>query len=96
MSLLGFQLKRACVIEMALPAVRRSLGRLNYYEAFFGWNWGEANMHAKCLCEAVISASTVQSLQMALLAAETTDGEILVAFWQTMASEAILDKNIKM
>ena len=92
MSLLGFQLKCVCIMEMALPAVRCSLGHL----AFFGWNWGEANMHVKCLCEAVISASTVQSLQMASLAAETTDGEILVAFWQKMASEAILDKNIKM
>ena len=37
-------------------------------------------MRAKCPCEAVISASTVQSLQMASLAAETTGGQILVAF----------------
>ena len=34
----------------------------------------------KCSCETVISASSVQSLQKALLAAATTDGEILAAF----------------
>ena len=34
----------------------------------------------KCPCEAVISASTVQSLQIASLAAETTGGQILIAF----------------
>ena len=44
-------------------------------------NWGGANMHAKCLCEAVILSSSVQSLQKASLAAETTCGEILAAFW---------------
>ena len=38
-------------------------------------------MHAKYLCEAVISSSSVQSLQKASLAAETTCGEILAAFW---------------
>jgi len=38
-------------------------------------------MHTKCLCEAVISSSSVQSLQKASLAAETAGGEILVAFW---------------
>ena len=38
-------------------------------------------MHAKRPCEAVVSGSTVQSLQMASLAAETTGGEVLVAFW---------------
>ena len=35
-------------------------------------------MHAKCLCEVVISSSSVQK---ASLAAETTCGEILAAFW---------------
>ena len=38
-------------------------------------------MRTKCSCEAVISGSSVQSLQKASLAAETTGGEILVAFW---------------
>ena len=37
-------------------------------------------MHVKWSCEAVISGSSVQSLQKASLAAETTGGEILVAF----------------
>ena len=37
-------------------------------------------MHVKWSCEAVISGSSVQSLQKASLAAETTSGEILVAF----------------
>ena len=37
-------------------------------------------MRTKCSCEAVISGSSVQSLQKASLAAETTGGEILVAF----------------
>ena len=37
-------------------------------------------MHAKYLCEAVILSSSVQSLQKASLAAETTCGEILAAF----------------
>ena len=35
----------------------------------------------KCSCEAVISGSSVQLLQKASLAAETTGREILVAFW---------------
>ena len=35
---------------------------------------------AKCSCEAVISGSSVQSLQKDSLATETTGGEILVAF----------------
>ena len=39
---------------------------------------GEELTCVKCLCEAVIS---VQSLLKASLAAETTGGEILVAFW---------------
>ena len=38
-------------------------------------------MHVKCLCEVVISGSSVQLLQKASLAAETAGGEILVAFW---------------
>ena len=38
-------------------------------------------MHIKCPCEAVVSGSMVQLLQMASLAAETTGGEVLVAFW---------------
>ena len=38
-------------------------------------------MRAKCSCETVISGSSIQSLQKASLAAETTGGEILVAFW---------------
>ena len=33
-----------------------------------------------CPCEVVISASAVQLLQIASLAAETTGGQILVAF----------------
>ena len=35
----------------------------------------------KCWCEAAISGSSVQSLQKTSLAAETTGGEIVVAFW---------------
>ena len=42
--------------------------------------FGEGLTCVKCPCEAVISASTVQSLQMASLAAETTGGQILIAF----------------
>ena len=43
---------------------------------------GEVLTRAKCSCEAVIiSGSSVQSLQKASPAAETTGGEILVAFW---------------
>ena len=42
---------------------------------------GEELTCVKCLCEAVISGSSVQSLLKASLAAETTGGEILVAFW---------------
>ena len=38
-------------------------------------------MHAKCLCETVISGNSIQSLQKASLAAETTGGKILVALW---------------
>ena len=41
---------------------------------------GGANMHMKYSYEAVISSSTVQSLQMVSLAAETKGGQILVAF----------------
>ena len=37
----------------------------------------------KCWCEVVISGSSVQSLLKVSLAAETTGGEILVAFWLT-------------
>ena len=36
--------------------------------------WGGANMHVKCLCEVVISGSSVQLLQKASLATETTGG----------------------
>ena len=38
-------------------------------------------MRTKCPCEAVVSGSMVQPIQVASLAAETTGGEILVAFW---------------
>ena len=42
---------------------------------------GEGLTCAKCLCKVVISGSSVQSLQKASLAAETTGREILVTFW---------------
>ena len=41
---------------------------------------GEWLTCAKCTHEGVISGSLVQSLQKASLAAETTDGKILVVF----------------
>ena len=42
---------------------------------------GEGLTCTKCSCQVVISDSSVESLQKASLAAETTGGEILVAFW---------------
>ena len=39
------------------------------------------NARTKCSCEVVISDSSVQSLQKASLAAETTGGQILVTLW---------------
>ena len=41
---------------------------------------GVGLMCAKCSCEAVISGSSVQSLQKDSLATETTGGEIIEAF----------------
>jgi len=51
-------------------------------------NWEEANMHEQnvCVWGSFHVASSVQLVQLASLAAETTSGKILVAFWPTQLS----------
>ena len=93
-------------MKQLLPAVHRSLGRLNYDKAFLrvfesssiriSDETIEASQFSMVIFEheasaqiwegqtctkcSVISGSWVQSLQKTPLAAETTGGEILVAF----------------
>ena len=65
---------RPSLDDFESSSIQSSDERIKPFSIFYGDIWGGAN-----ICEAVISASMVQLLQMASLATETTGGQILVA-----------------